>query len=228
MKYLILLSGKLRSGKNQLCEYLTDDFQKNGLSVKQDLYAKDLKDACAQDFKILSDVINQHINSIKSSVGVFFDMHDKISISAQDNIFNTIDKMKFKDENFYEDKTDITRALLQLYGTDIFRNRVDENYWMKKLAERINNDSDNDVIIITDVRFPNELEDIHDFIKGRRIVSVRINRPMNRNSSSNEHVSETALDDYTFWEYIVDNEGTLEDLKNISKYLSEDIMNIKE
>jgi hypothetical protein len=92
------------------------------------------------------------------------------------------------------------------------------------MAERINNDKKTDVIIVTDVRFPNELEDIHDYTHGWRIVPIRIEREIPRNAIMNEHVSETALDDYKFWEYIVDNNGTLEDLRQSSVVMIENML----
>ena len=135
-----------------------------------------------------------------------------------------IDQFTFTKDNFYEDKTDITRVLLQTYGTDIARKRFDDQFWVKTMAKRINADTNTDVIIVTDVRFPNEVEDIHDFIEGWRIVPIRIERDIIRGSLIQEHPSETALDDYKFWEFIIDNNGTLEDLKSSAKCLSEQIL----
>jgi len=41
------------------------------------------------------------------------------------------------------------RKLLQFIGTDVFRQQIDTNYWVKLAAKRDN-------VIFTDVRFPNE------------------------------------------------------------------------
>jgi len=226
MKYLILVSGKLRSGKNQITEYMMEEFVQQGRVPTQDLYAKDLKDYSKNDFKILGDVLRLKAETIKTNIGVYFDDKFGLPMHLKHQIYDLVDSITFNDDNFYEDKTDITRALLQLYGTDIARKRFDEQFWVKRLAERINK-SNSDVIMITDVRFPNEIEDIHDYLDGWRVVPVRINRPMDRSSAMNEHVSETALDDYKFWEYIVDNVGTLDDLKDSAVGLVEDILKIK-
>lgn len=74
--------------------------------------------------------------------------------------------------------------------------------------------------IITDLRFPNELKAIED----RDGISIRINRynwdrdlsKVDKNKPpisflTNEHPSETALDQPTF-KYTIDNDGTIEDL----------------
>ena len=58
--------------------------------------------------------------------------------------------------------------------------------------------------VITDMRFPNELE----AIKNRDGISIRVNRgPQN----SKGHESETALDSSIF-DYTIDNNSTIEDL----------------
>ena len=224
MKYLILLSGKINSGKNQYAEYLQKDFESKGLKVKQDLYAGDLKNFSVEDFSILGAVLQDQVDRIKANIGMFFDLTDKSSLDVQHRIYSSLDELTFHDFNFYEDKTPITRALLQLYGTNIARKRFDDHFWIKKMAKRLNDDTETDVIIVTDVRFPNEVEDIHDYVKTRRIVPIRIERDTYRSNIEKEHVSETALDDYRFFEFIIDNNKSLDDLRESSKVVSDDIL----
>lgn len=227
MKYLILVSGKLRSGKNQLTEYMMNEFVNQGRVPSQDLYAKDLKDYSKDDFQLLGKVLYNKSEKLKANIGVYLEDFGGIPVNLKDHIYNMIEEITFDEHNFYEDKTDITRALLQIYGTDIARKRFDDKFWVKKLAERINK-SNSDVIMITDVRFPNEVEDIHDYLDGWRIIPIRIDRPIDRTNIMNEHISETALDDYLFWEYMVDNVGTLDDLKDSAEMLVKDILKITE
>jgi len=67
--------------------------------------------------------------------------------------------------------------------------------------------------IITDLRFPNELKAIEE----RKGITIRINRNYVDNENKilkvdfEEHESETALDNATF-SYIIDNNGTIEEL----------------
>lgn len=61
--------------------------------------------------------------------------------------------------------------------------------------------------VITDVRFPNEVE----AIKDRSGIMIRINRP-ETDSNAGTHLSETALDDYQDWDIVINNNGTIEDL----------------
>lgn len=219
MKKVFLISGKLRSGKNQFAEYLDQQYQLNEKTVRQDLFAKKLKDWSKSDYKPLVEIINNIADQIsnalhkhKNYLGDRYPAHGKFVVNPFDDIQHLVEKLKIKDENFYEDKTEITRVLLQTYGTEIFRQRVDNEFWVKELIKSVK-ESEEDINIITDVRFPNEIESLMDDPE-LDVTTIRINRDMDRDSSINEHPSETALDDYTHFDFIVDNNGTLEDLWN--------------
>jgi len=49
------------------------------------------------------------------------------------------------------------RKLLQFVGTELFRNNIDEAIWVKSLWYRVQDDPKGNYVI-TDIRFPNELE----------------------------------------------------------------------
>ena len=93
------------------------------------------------------------------------------------------------------------RELLQKLGTCV-RQGIDNEFWIKSLYA---NCADFDNIIIADVRFPEEVKSIKD----RGGVVLRLIRD---GAGAGNHISETALDDYTDWDYVIENNGTLEDL----------------
>lgn len=222
-KMVILLSGKLQSGKNQFSEFLSRDLISNGLSVRQDLFAKDLKDGCKNDFRRLSDVLMDIRREIISNVEIMSDLKQ----TDKTSFYGAVDKLIIKDENWYEKKTPITRVVLQLYGTEIFRNRVSYNYWAERVRDRVI-ERDEQVTIVTDCRFPNEItvfdkENLGEHINNIIPIAIRINRDINTNRSLSNHDSETALDGWKEWDYIVDNNGSLDDLKKASKTVAENI-----
>ena len=225
MKKILLISGKIDSGKNVFAKFLYDEFVSRDITVSQDLYAADLKDYAREDFTVLRHVLENISTELKASLGVFVQSNDYISSEMHNHFISIIDKLSFSGKSFYEDKTDITRTLLQIYGTDIVKNRFDNKYWIKSLSNRINN-SENDVIIITDVRFPDEIDDISSFLKDSYTIPVRIERDIDRNSVEHTHISETSLDDYQYWEYIIDNNGSLDDFKDSAKLLVNDILHM--
>jgi len=83
------------------------------------------------------------------------------------------------------------RVLLQLWGTN-YRRVENENYWVDLVKQQILGEPDTNWVI-TDVRFPNELE----LIKQLGGVSVEIVRDVVGNGIP-KHDSETALDDAIF------------------------------
>jgi adenosyl cobinamide kinase/adenosyl cobinamide phosphate guanylyltransferase len=174
MKTVVLLSGKMRSGKNTFADILIEELTKQSpnLTVKYDFFAKPVKDQCKEVFSTLT----KYLNMVSSTYDI---------------------KELYTDEdNWYEDKNEITRILLQTYGTEIFREKVDKNYW-SNLMKRSIESSTNDVIIITDLRFKNEIEIIKSSLKFNTI-SVRIDRPelVVQDTEIHQHSSEIDLDDY--------------------------------
>jgi hypothetical protein len=130
------------------------------------------------------------------------------------------------------------RELLQKLGTEAMRDGLHKDAWVNALFADYypTNDcqqhadglfytdehGENEVLpeypnwIITDMRFPNELE----AVKDRGGVTIRVNRNIKCYcghtitcdcSKENEHYSETALDNAEF-DYTIDNNGTIEEL----------------
>lgn len=95
------------------------------------------------------------------------------------------------------------RRLLQVLGTEVGRAKWGDNFWVWQATKGLNS---NQNIVFTDVRFPNELEEIKIFGG----VTVRIVR--DGVEAVNTHPSESALDDAIF-DFTIHNNGTLEELK---------------
>lgn len=126
-------------------------------------------------------------------------------------------------EPYIERRKLTPRLILQLLGTECGREIIHPNLWVNSLfADYVgipqvgvgiteNNDYKYPNWIITDMRFPNELQ----AVKDRGGITIRVNRPgviMNGiGYNANEHPSETALD-YAEFDYIIDNNGTIEEL----------------
>ena len=92
------------------------------------------------------------------------------------------------------------RELLQLIGTEVCRT-INPDIWIKALFNTL---SDDGKYIISDVRFMNELK----YCKENNAITIRINR----NVKQLNHQSETELDNCNDFDYIIDNNGTIEDL----------------
>jgi hypothetical protein len=96
------------------------------------------------------------------------------------------------------------RRLLQVMGSEVGRDLIDPQIWVELTMNSTHN---SDLIVISDVRFRNEAEEIK--WKGGQIW--RISR-IDRDAPVNVHRSETDLDNWTFDQYIANN-GSLDDLE---------------
>ena len=151
-------------------------------------------------------------------------------------LISGIPKEKFEDQEFKyttlpamwdKDGEPMTvRDLLQLLGTEAMRNGLHENVWVNALmADYTPNHyligattrhlDDATALypnwIITDTRFPNELE----AAKTRNGISIKVHRPGSKSDAKQaQHASETALNNVTDWDYVISNDGDLDDLRN--------------
>ncbi len=91
------------------------------------------------------------------------------------------------------------RHILQVMGTDIFRS-IYGNVWVDACIRNIQDDNV-ELAIIIDCRFPNEVKGIQD--AGGKVV--RLTRAPFKDTDT--HVSETALDGYVGYDFILDNEN---------------------
>lgn len=223
-KKIICLSGKMQNGKSTLANLLKTELTNSNLNYKIsiDAFANELKKYCSEDFELLMNYLNNFSDCLKANINVMYNITD-YNLEKQNiniNVSKMIESLKLNKDNFFENKTDISRILLQCTGTDILRNRVDKDFWAKKLKEKILK-TDYDFILIQDCRLPNEIEIFSD-VKDYEVVAIRVER--NIPTNSNKHESETALDDWTSWNYIVDNNGSLQDLQNSAKNIVEDLL----
>lgn len=88
------------------------------------------------------------------------------------------------------------REVLEYVGTDIFR-KMYENVWIDSLLRKIKQDNSY-ISVITDVRFPNEVEAIQN-IGGK---TVRLTRGL-----ESGHTSNIACDSYNDYDFVIDNKN---------------------
>lgn len=104
-------------------------------------------------------------------------------------------------ERFLEKMT--PRLMLQLLGTEGGRNTIHNNIWVNAAMAGYDGTKN---WIFTDMRFPNEM----DAVMNRSGVTIRMVRG---DGNTGDHPSETALDDrYHAFDYVIDNNGTIENL----------------
>lgn len=98
------------------------------------------------------------------------------------------------------------RGLLQRFGTEVGRNLLGSNVWITIANQKIKK-NDYSHVVISDIRFENEVE----WLKSNKGILIKVKRP--NVNSVNSHISDKGIDD-DMCDFIINNDGTLDDLKN--------------
>lgn len=162
--------------------------------------------------------------------------NEEIFLSKEEALNSLNGNLEVASSTVNVDKIEMTpRKLLQLIGTEGGRDLIHPDIWVNALYSdyrplSYEKDSEGRIEtveekwIITDSRFPNDVRRTRE-MGG---ILIRVNRA-ECEGRENEHVSETALDNYTDWDHVIENNGAIEDLiesvKNI--LIKEGILNGK-
>lgn len=176
---LVGLLGYARSGKDTAGEFLVANFGFTRLAFADKL----------RDFAYAIDPLVTAYPYYDEWSGPSV---DKVCLST------LVDKMGW--EKAKEQYPEV-RRLLQRIGTEGGREVLDQNVWVDATMKQVRRDSDKRYVI-TDVRFPNEVE----AIKARGGVTWRVRRP--GFDAVNGHPSETALDAWGT-DHVFMNDGEL-------------------
>lgn len=119
------------------------------------------------------------------------------------------------------------RDFLQHLGIDVIREKMGIDFLINRLIDDIKVLFNYcDCIIVSDVRLPLEFEMVNKSFDN--VVNILINRPhFDNDLTSNEkkHITERALVTYDSYDLIIENDGSLMDLKEkIQKVLKEEVL----
>ncbi|MEG1146637.1 MAG: hypothetical protein RSE21_04320 [Bacilli bacterium] len=105
------------------------------------------------------------------------------------------------------------RELIQNLGVELIKTKIDNKMLIKRITEDIKVYSYFfECITISDARFPEEIEEIEENFENT--TSIRVNRKRDHlTEKEKKHSTETAMNDYNKYDFIIDNNNTLEELK---------------
>lgn len=185
------ISGKAGAGKDTVCKMIAYTIWYYTFSQRLIPFGIDHYKKCLRNYENMLSVIGyQHTFFAKA-------LKECLSVILNTNL-DKFENINFKNSHIDWLNNMTVRELLQKFGTAI-RNEVCDDFWVKVCLKNCTEDC-----IISDVRFESEAEGIRD-IGG---VIIRVNR---EGAGAGNHISEIALDNYSF-DYIIDNNGTEEDL----------------
>ena len=197
---IIGLTGFIGSGKDTVANMLCE------LGATQESFASPVKDVCASVFGWDRDLVEG-------------DTIESRDFRETPDIFWT---RKLGIDNF------TPRLALQLIGTEIMRDHFNSDIWISSLEYRLRKSS-NDIIVISDARFQNEVNLIKS-MGGKVLTGVRDELPewndiaVKANNGSvparhtmntrykSVHASEWSWVGFDF-DHVIDNTGSLEDLE---------------
>lgn len=211
---LIGISGKIKSGKDTIGDIIVNDFWENGCGGKfHALYRRSFADKLKA---IVAAIVGCHKEDLDSQEFKSKAIPDFTKISQNGIITHVVPSDKIFYNDVFKEYSIVTyREALQFFGTK-FRNEYGENFWVNLLLNSLPSTSKEEIILITDVRYLNEAE----AIKSRGGILIRVNRPHNESPKDiSNHPSETGLDNYNNFDYIIENDGSLEDLEGKVKLI---------
>ncbi len=106
------------------------------------------------------------------------------------------------------------RELLQQLGIELIKNKIDDKLFIKRIKEDIEVFSYfYDIIIVNDARLLDEIESLKNSYSDSIVIRVKNKNENNLTISQKNHITETDLDNYKYFNYIIENNGSKEDLK---------------
>jgi hypothetical protein len=140
----------------------------------------------------------------------------------------TVGKGQATYDEVFHTKPPHVRKALQINGTEQGRNIYGENVWLETAATWMHHLSKTwgiNKFCITDCRFPNEVEFIQSRFGGQVIRVIAPTRSEN-NSLTVEarlHISETALDTYTKFDFFINNDPDQDLESQIRRFLDTNV-----
>ncbi|TXT66097.1 MAG: hypothetical protein BAJALOKI3v1_50097 [Promethearchaeota archaeon] len=246
-KLVIVFSGKKQSGKSAACKFILSYYINQLLGVdrfsvinkNKSTYIHDSFDNSIIDIESDRNAVQTLESTYKTRVYSFADKLKQICIDVlgldvrqcygadrdkNTNTHITWDRMPPDIRQKYKRPRRGTgevleasgymsgREIMQVIGSDFFR-KLDNSCWARGTYNTIFNDS-NKLICVSDARFPNEVT----MGTERNAKVIRLLR--NSSAKEDNHISETALDDFPLGEYslVIDNKNlSMKETHNILK-----------
>lgn len=228
---VIIISGKLHTGKDTFADKLKLELENRGDTVYKVAYADSTKSDVVKMVKLI--LKGRSVEGIMNALDVGFPYGYQMT-----RIFNYLNQdlsenSDLKSEFYSLESKDLQhklklfkhyRLIMQTYGTDV-RRSFDSKYWINKVLDKIHQIADDNIgknvdIIVPDGRFKNEMKLSDDLDHSKyRVFTVRLEAPNNviedriKNDPNDQeeisketfnHSSETELDEFKDFDLFVD------------------------
>lgn len=196
------LAGKPRAGKDTVASLLVRNFGFTRIS-----FGDTLKDFVATACEI--DVNMFHDEKLKDDFFTFTlepeHIENMINLLNNNYVIDEPTKDNLMQYAYFRPKT--PRELLQLIGSDMFRDYVDSEIWIKLTTDKIMSTPGN--IVISDARFPNERTAIEE-LGGKNILVLR----PGFDTVGSTHAAENSLGEPEDYDFVFLNNSSLVAFEN--------------
>lgn len=206
---VIGIAGKKEAGKDTAAKVLIEDY-----GFRRAAFADSLKEMCAFAFGLslydLHDPIKKETKfaaaykADEAAKLILVDLVKKAYFKAykaqltpeqETAIFSKFDGITF----------DTPRQLLQFVGTNVVREIVADDFWVRLFHRQI---SEWGKVVITDMRFPNERKFVREVLNGKLVLICRDNE-----NKKEVHSSETSLGAAEEYDKVIQNIKSIKELQ---------------
>lgn len=166
---VIAVTGLKGSGKNTVANFLQAELESEGFKVGQFALADGVRDFVST----IDPIVDVREATDHHGRGLGFNNTTRYNEAIAELTYD-VAKLEYPE----------IRRLLQKLGTELFRDRVSPDFWVRILVEKLDDAAGLDVALITDVRFPNEARGLEERF---RLYGLRVERP---GLKSDGHASE--------------------------------------
>lgn len=202
---IISLSGKKKSGKDTVADFLVKDRGFTKLS-----FSTPLKELIIKTFSIDPDLL---YNDTKKDLPMDYNLNidyfhlDKMREIITEEWGVQIDyETRERIEEFFDKKIETPRQLMQVVGTDIIRNLISETIFIDLMLEKIKKIQT--PIVIADARLKNERETLLEL----GAIMALIKRDIN--IDPDDHISENDFGDEDDYDLVIENNINLQQLRS--------------
>lgn len=223
MVTVYMISGKAKHGKDSIYEV-----GREFIGWKKAAFADKLKEITMDLYNLTEEQIKGNSKDKQDSRYINYYDPKTVLVDIESPIKNLPKNIKIQKAAVYIDNEKYTkflspRRILQIIGKqhrDIYPAVWAEYLFNKTIPTLVKGGAKD--IIITDTRFLNELEageKWRESSEQNRIIKIRIIRSNIDNIKEEDDISETELDSYSNWDFIINNDKSLVELKEKVKVL---------
>lgn len=178
-KTVILISGKMRSGKDTIANILKDRLKSDKSNPVILHFSDPMKFIISKTLDIPVDSLNKLKNNNEEIL-----ISGKLTNDVTMNVYTNM------------------RRILQQFGTDAMQTAFGKDIWVSLMQSKISKDKEHNIFIIPDFRFK------HEYFKNphknwyttdnTNFITIKVHSEPTEESQTSQHISEHGLDDFTF------------------------------